>query len=182
MAKMSEKQQERQQSHYRDENGKYAKVNPCYVCGKSAGVDYLSHKDTDVTIGDDLMVLCGSCYDKLGDLDGKEAVEVAFGKKETKNSIRAPGLKEASIYLFTLKGSNLLYGIKASHIGTAKKDIACSLDSPYFESEGIKLNIIWKMEHKPNRIENECPGCKRLQEIGHFLQCNVRICENCMEN
>lgn len=48
--------------------GKYAKVNPCYVCGKSAGVDYFSHPMTDRTDANgqhwsDLAIcLCGKCY------------------------------------------------------------------------------------------------------------------------
>jgi hypothetical protein len=43
---LSRKQQERQQ--HRDA-GRYAKVNPCQCCGKSAGVDYCSHPMTDCT-------------------------------------------------------------------------------------------------------------------------------------
>ncbi len=78
---MTEKQKERQKPQYR-ENGKYAKVNPCYVCGKSAGVDYLSHPDTDVTIGDDLLCLCEKCWDKCGHLPGKEAVKLMFGDEK----------------------------------------------------------------------------------------------------
>jgi len=40
----SRRQHERQA--YRD-RGRYAKVHPCYGCGKSAGVDYNSHPLTD---------------------------------------------------------------------------------------------------------------------------------------
>ena len=74
---LTEKQKERQKDQYRN-RGKYAKVNPCYVCGKSAGVDYLSHPDTDGEINDDLLVLCKKCYDKCGHLSGKEAVKLMF--------------------------------------------------------------------------------------------------------
>ena len=75
----TEKQKERQK--YR-ENGRYAKVNPCYVCGKSAGVDYCSHPDTDGAIGDELLCLCEKCGKKFGNLPGKEAVRLAFGVDE----------------------------------------------------------------------------------------------------
>ena len=61
--------------------GRYAKVNPCYVCGKSAGVEYFSHHDTDGAIGDELLCLCESCYAKLDPIPGPEAVVVAFPKK-----------------------------------------------------------------------------------------------------
>jgi len=70
--------QRRRQSH-RD-RGRYAKVNPCYVCGKSAGESYYSHHDTDGVLGDELLCLCESCCDKLDPLPGLEALKVAFGK------------------------------------------------------------------------------------------------------
>ena len=60
----SELQQERQK--HRD-HGRYAKVNPCYGCGKSAGVDYFSHPLTDCNgsdgkdWGDVALCLCGKC-------------------------------------------------------------------------------------------------------------------------
>ena len=73
---MSAMQRERQD--YR-EGGKYSKVNPCYVCGKSAGVDYCSHKDTDDLIDDELLVLCEKCSVKLNKYDGVTAVKIAFG-------------------------------------------------------------------------------------------------------
>lgn len=50
MTDRSEAQRERQQRQYR-ERGRYAKVKPCYVCKKSAGIRYFSHAETDVTIG-----------------------------------------------------------------------------------------------------------------------------------
>lgn len=75
---MTPAQRERQKSEYR-ENGKYAKVHPCYVCGKSAGVDYFSHQDTDGLINDELLCLCGKCMKKLSQYDGKTAVKIAFG-------------------------------------------------------------------------------------------------------
>lgn len=73
---MSANQAERQKSEYRS-RGRYAKVNPCRVCGKSAGVDYFSHKDTDKTIGDQLLVLCNRCYCMTIQATGQEAIEWA---------------------------------------------------------------------------------------------------------
>jgi len=60
----TKKQQLRQ--NYR-ENGKYAKVNPCYLCGKSAGVDYNSHHLTDsdgsdgIPFDDVALCICDRC-------------------------------------------------------------------------------------------------------------------------
>lgn len=68
---------QRQRQNYR-ESGKYAKVFPCYVCNKSAGVDYCSHPDTDKTINDELLCLCESCYNIYKDIPGPEAVKIAF--------------------------------------------------------------------------------------------------------
>lgn len=76
---MSDDQIERQKHR---EHGRYAKVNPCYVCDKSAGVNYCSHPDTDRTIGDDLLVLCGKCAKKCMNMSGPDAVEMFFGKKK----------------------------------------------------------------------------------------------------
>ena len=43
-------------------NGKYAKVNPCQCCGKSAGVNYYSHRLTDTgDWGDRALTLCKKC-------------------------------------------------------------------------------------------------------------------------
>lgn len=64
---MSEKQRRRQGKDYRDA-GRYAKVNPCYLCGKSAGVEYCSHPLTDCegtdgeSFGDIALCLCEKCY------------------------------------------------------------------------------------------------------------------------
>jgi len=77
---MTPKQRQRQSENFRD-NGKYAKVHPCYVCDKSAGVDYFSHPDTDNTINDELLCLCLKCYKKLCDLPGLEAIKIAFPKE-----------------------------------------------------------------------------------------------------
>lgn len=60
------------------ERGRYAQVNPCYVCGRSAGENYESHPDTDCSINDELICLCRRCFDRLKDLPGPEAVKVAF--------------------------------------------------------------------------------------------------------
>jgi hypothetical protein len=59
------KQAERQKGRVSD--GRYAKVNPCYACEKSAGVDYCSHPLTDrdgsdgENWNDTALVLCGKC-------------------------------------------------------------------------------------------------------------------------
>ena len=74
---MTPKQVQRQKTEHRD-NGKYAKVNPCYVCGKSAGIDYESHPDTDNTIDDELLCLCKRCGNRLRNIPGPEAVKIAF--------------------------------------------------------------------------------------------------------
>jgi len=78
MTERTKKQIERQQHR---ENGKYAKVNPCYVCDKSAGINYYSHPDTDMGIGDALLQLCKKCAVKYSNIPGKEAVKLAFGGK-----------------------------------------------------------------------------------------------------
>jgi hypothetical protein len=60
----SRRQLERQQHR---NHGRYARVNPCYCCGKSAGVDYFSHPLTDQTgsdgkpWGDTALCLCPKC-------------------------------------------------------------------------------------------------------------------------
>ncbi len=61
-------------------HGRYAQVNPCCVCGKSAGENYNSHPDTDGSINDELICLCRKCFDRLRGLPGPEAVKVAFAK------------------------------------------------------------------------------------------------------
>jgi hypothetical protein len=63
-------QNERQR--HRD-NGKYAKVNPCYRCGKSAGVDYCSFlaDTTDECSNawdDKALCVCGRCNSYLWSL------------------------------------------------------------------------------------------------------------------
>lgn len=64
--KMSPAQRERQRSEHRD-RGRYSQVNPCYVCGRSAGLNYFSHPLTDcrdsedVGFGDLGLVLCPRC-------------------------------------------------------------------------------------------------------------------------
>lgn len=66
-------QRARQDIRHRD-HGRYAKVNPCYVCGKSAGIEYFPHHETDVTIGDKLLVLCRNCADATEAMSGPDAV------------------------------------------------------------------------------------------------------------
>jgi hypothetical protein len=71
--KMTPAQRERQTDEYR-KNGKYAKVNPCQGCGKSAGVNYFSHRMTDnMGWGDSALVLCKKCSYATDDIqDVKE--------------------------------------------------------------------------------------------------------------
>lgn len=64
------KQKERQLHR---NQGKYAQVNPCYCCGKSAGVDYFSHPLTDTGDWNDIgLVLCKRCADKTCDITDLE--------------------------------------------------------------------------------------------------------------
>ena len=79
---MTPAQRQRQKTEHRD-RGRYAKVNPCYVCDKSAGVNYFSHPDTDNTIDDELLCLCRECADRLSGLPGPEAVALAFPAQST---------------------------------------------------------------------------------------------------
>lgn len=63
---LSPAQRERQRDEHRD-RGRYARVNPCYVCDRSAGVNYWSHPLTDcldaegIGFGDLGLVLCSRC-------------------------------------------------------------------------------------------------------------------------
>ena len=67
--------------------GQYAKVNPCYGCGKSAGVDYLSHPMTDRTDpdgkdwGDTAICLCPKCEEATKDMT-RVAEFIAYAKKK----------------------------------------------------------------------------------------------------
>lgn len=85
-------QRERQQTKHRD-NGRYAKVNPCYICGKSAGIDYLSDHRSDSTDSegnewnDEALCLCGTCGPALAKLPDGQAYRIAIGEEE------APWLK-----------------------------------------------------------------------------------------
>lgn len=64
----AQRQRQRQDKEYRI-NGKYAKVNPCYCCGKSAGVNYNSHPLTDTGDWADIaLCLCLKCYDRTKEL------------------------------------------------------------------------------------------------------------------
>lgn len=63
MTKRSNAQRARQDKEYREDGkGRYAKVNPCYACGRSAGINYFSHPLTDTVPWYDLaLVLCKRC-------------------------------------------------------------------------------------------------------------------------
>ena len=64
----SNAQRWRQDSEFRV-NGKYAKVNPCQGCGKSAGVSYYSHPLTDTDDWADIAIcLCKTCADFTQDM------------------------------------------------------------------------------------------------------------------
>lgn len=80
------KQQERQR--FRD-SGRYAKVKPCYVCGKSAGVDYCSHPMTDQTDtngqgwGDRALRLCMKCLRVTEHMTTVEEFEVFLKARQS---------------------------------------------------------------------------------------------------
>jgi len=64
----SSKQNQRQSTEYRNK-GKYALVNPCMACGKSAGVDYSSHPMTDCgDWADSAICLCIKCWDATSEM------------------------------------------------------------------------------------------------------------------
>ena len=73
-------QRERQSSEHR-ESGRYAKVNPCQRCGKSAGVNYYSDHRVDVEEGFDsvAIVLCKRCATKGESLPSAEALAYYVG-------------------------------------------------------------------------------------------------------
>ncbi len=82
----SRKQLERQRHR---EQGRYAKVNPCNGCGKSAGVDYLSHPMTDrigsdgKNWGDTAICLCPRCLNATEHMTRvDEFVAYAAGKQQ----------------------------------------------------------------------------------------------------
>jgi hypothetical protein len=94
---MTPKQEQRQ--GHRENSGKYAKVNPCNVCARSAGLDYFSHGATDDTIGDELLVLCGTCAAKCATMSGPEAVAWASTQPKywlRKAAARGDGVLEPS--------------------------------------------------------------------------------------
>ncbi len=64
-----------ERQRHRDQ-GKYAAVNPCYACGKSAGVDYYSHPLTDCgDWGDLALVLCKKCGEATAEMTRPEEFE-----------------------------------------------------------------------------------------------------------
>lgn len=70
--------QKRRQKH-RAASGRYELVNPCNLCGKSAGVNYFSDRrlDTIDSCGHDWgglgLCLCAKCASKLDRMDDSEA-------------------------------------------------------------------------------------------------------------
>lgn len=62
---MTWKQAKRQST--REGNGRYAKLNPCECCGRSAGADYCSD-DRCNTTGHGL-ILCAKCCGNLSTMD-----------------------------------------------------------------------------------------------------------------
>jgi hypothetical protein len=80
---MTWQQRERQKREHRDEEGRYAQVNPCYRCGKSAGADYFSGPYVDRgdptgrSWGDQMLCTCEPCANYLHKLGPEEiAAEV----------------------------------------------------------------------------------------------------------
>jgi hypothetical protein len=66
--KRTNAQRQRQDIEFRDK-GKYSKVNPCYACDKSAGVNYNSHPLTDTGDWNDLaLCLCLKCWNATKDM------------------------------------------------------------------------------------------------------------------
>ena len=61
MTARTQSQIRRQDRKYRDA-GRYAKVNPCYRCGRSAGEDYQSDRRTDDLVNDEAICLCRPCF------------------------------------------------------------------------------------------------------------------------
>lgn len=80
---MTAAQYERQQHRAA---GKYAKVNPCYRCGKSAGVNYYSCRFTDAGdpspyVWSDLgLVLCRKCCTFTDKKPDEAFAEIRAGK------------------------------------------------------------------------------------------------------
>jgi hypothetical protein len=65
-------QAEEARQHHRDREGKYAKVFPCDLCGKSAGQGYYSWEHcNEQGYG---VQLCGKCAPKLEGLPEAEAL------------------------------------------------------------------------------------------------------------
>ena len=76
---------QRQRQSHRERTGKYALVNPCYLCGKSAGEDYWSHHadETDSagnSWGDLALVLCFKCYNKLVVMPDQQAFDLMMNQ------------------------------------------------------------------------------------------------------
>ncbi len=77
MSGRSSAQVSRQRQDYRDK-GKYSRVNPCYRCGKSAGIDYCSFlgDDTDACGNhwyDVALCVCEKCWIYLDELTPEAA-------------------------------------------------------------------------------------------------------------
>jgi hypothetical protein len=90
---LSPAQSERQREEYRNK-GKYAKVNPCYACGKSAGIDYYSHALTDTGNWDDAaLCLCARCADETKDMTNVDDF-YAYQKKKQTPKERDSGIQE----------------------------------------------------------------------------------------
>jgi hypothetical protein len=70
------KQRERQDRAHRERSGRYAKLNPCNACGRSAGADYESNDRCNEHDGFGL-VLCARCGPKLAALSDAEFAELA---------------------------------------------------------------------------------------------------------
>lgn len=80
MSKRTPAQKERQHDEYRD-HGKYAKVNECEVCGKSSGVKYYSHENTDDW--GCALVICKKCIKSVSSLETLEEFEAYVASKRS---------------------------------------------------------------------------------------------------
>lgn len=60
----------------RHKDGRFKNLNPCYVCGKSAGDNYWSDHRTDTgEFGDIALCLCGDCAEKGEAMSDEEALK-----------------------------------------------------------------------------------------------------------
>jgi hypothetical protein len=115
---MTWQQHERQDDRHR-EHGRYAKMNPCEICGKSAGANYCSFEDTNSTgYG---LVICDRCarkYHKLGIDTSVEARKAGLFNNTLPEVIKNP--KEFSVVAMKYLGDGkwaVIYDNKDGKLG-----------------------------------------------------------------